>query len=142
MNPASTIIPTSKGNVIIRPAVPADANQYSNLRMEALRDNPTAFGSSYETPENWSLEWALKSLNGSLLERGIFAAEFDQTLLGMAVIRRGSGLKTLHSATIGGVFVRPEWRGHRIVSGLIEACFSWAREQQVVVVKLAVVTTN
>jgi RimJ/RimL family protein N-acetyltransferase len=133
---------TPKGNIIIRPAGLADLLQLSELRLEALRDNPTFFGSSYEARENCGSEWTLRMLNTDPQEGCSFVAEFGQELFGMAAIRRFPGIKTRHSANIGGVYLRPEWRRQGIVDRLIEACLDWSMKQQVINIKLAVVTTN
>jgi RimJ/RimL family protein N-acetyltransferase len=135
----NAIISTPRGNVIIRPARLEDAIQFSGLRTEALRDNPTVFGSSYESCD---LAWALQVLKSNIQDGCNFIAESSTELLGMAGIRRNQRLKTRHSATIGGVYIRPDWRGQGIIDGLIEACLDWAKKQQVVIIKLAVVTSN
>jgi GNAT superfamily N-acetyltransferase len=142
MSPAITTISSPRGKIFIRPAGPADAIPFSELRMEALRDNPTVFGSSFEARENCTPEWALSILSGDPQEQANFVAECDGLLLGMTSIRRNRKEKVRHSAGIAGVYVRPDWRGLGIVDGLFNACFDWAQSQQVVILKLAVVTTN
>lgn len=128
--------------VTIRPAQLEDATNFSELRMEALRDNPTAFGSSYEARENCTLDWALRVLAGDPQQERSFVAEHDGILLGMASIRRAHGRKTRHSATIAGMYVKPEWREMGIVDALLGVCFEWARSNDVIILKLAVVTVN
>ena len=86
--------------------------------MQALRDNPTVFGSSYESRENCSLEWATKVLQPKSTDGAIYIAEYDQQLLGLTSILRGPGIKTRHSATIGGVFIKPGWRHLGIIDFL------------------------
>jgi len=142
MNHPITTIATTRGRIIIRPAGSTDALQFCELRQENLRDYPTFFGSSYEARENCSEEWAIKVLQGNPLEGGSFVAEYEHRLLGMTNIRRSLNIKLRHWATITGVYVRPDWRGLGIVDGLFEACFEWAKKQQLVLVKLAVVTSN
>jgi predicted GNAT family acetyltransferase len=133
---------TPKGDVTIRKAGLADTTSLSELRMEALRDNPTVFGSSFDARENCTPEWAFRVLGADPQESSIFVAGNKQELTGMAAIRRFSGQKIRHSATIGSVYIQPDWRGFGIVDALFQACFEWARAQQIVIIKLAVVTTN
>ena len=128
--------------MLIRAGEAADAIPLSELRQEALRDNPSVFGSSYEFRENCTPEWALKVLTDNPLESCNFVAESEQELVGMTAIRRSHGHKIRHQANIGGVFVRPDWRGLGIVDGLFEACFDWARQHEIVILKLAVATAN
>ena len=142
MNHPLTTIASPRGEVIIRSAGAADAIQFSEMRQENLRDYPTFFGSDYEARENCSEEWALKVLQSDPEEGSSFVAEYEHKLLGMINIRRSLKIKLRHSATITGVYVRPDWRRLGIVDGLFEACFEWARKQQLVLIKLAVVTTN
>jgi RimJ/RimL family protein N-acetyltransferase len=133
---------TSKGTVTIRLANTADAIQFSELRMQALRDNPTFFGSSYESRENCSIEWATKVLHPKSTDGAIFIAEYDQQLFGIASILRAPSIKTRHSATIGGVFIQPEWRHLGIIDAFVMECGKWAKIQNVIIIKLAVTTTN
>ena len=142
MYPPNHTLLTPKGTVTIRPGVTGDAVQLSELRQEALRDNPTVYGSSYDFLENCTPEWALKVLSEDPQENCIFLAECDHELLGMTVIRRTHGHKVRHQANLFGVFVRPDWRGLGIVDGIFAACFEWARMREIVILKLGVVTTN
>ena len=45
-------------------------------------------------------------------------------------------------ALMCGVYVRPEWRGLHLAGALIETCADWARERDVVILKLGVMTNN
>jgi RimJ/RimL family protein N-acetyltransferase len=142
MSPVPTFKQTINGRVLIRAAKTTDAPHFCDLRQEALRDHPSFFGSSYDAQENCTLEWAYRVLNIDPFDECSFIAEHNKILIGMARIRRYTGKKIEHSATIGGVYTRPDWRGQRIIDGLFDACFEWARNQQIIIVKLAVVTTN
>ena len=142
MSTSNHTISTPRGIVTIRPAVPADAIAFSDLRQEGLRDNPTVFGSSYEFRENCTPEWAARVLAEDPQEICHFIAEYNQELLGMTTIRRSRGQKIRHQANLYGVFVRPAWRGLGIVDGIFEDCFAWARVQGIVIVKLSVLIAN
>jgi len=136
------IIDTENGKVLIREAGPIDTVPFCDLRQEALRNNPTAFGSSYEFRENCSLEWATRTLQFNPRESCYFVVDSGSELLGMAGIRRNPGQKTRHSAFIYGVYIRQDWRKMGIVDGLFEVCFEWAKKNQLQIIKLAVVTSN
>jgi ribosomal protein S18 acetylase RimI-like enzyme len=60
----------------------------------------------------------------------------------MTGIRIGESPKTRHGAYIWGVYIRPEWRGLHIAEGLIEECAQWARQRNVVILKLGVMANN
>lgn len=142
MNPSNRSIETPKGLVTVRPAGLGDATAFTELRIEALRDNPTSFGSSYETRENCDLDWALRLLGADPQEAMGFVAEHEGQLVGIANIRRSRGQKLRHAASINGVYIQPDWREMRIVDNLVEACFEWAETNEIAILKLAVVTVN
>lgn len=134
-------VETKQGTIVIREANLADIEQFRELRLFALQDSPTAFGSDYETnlkqpPEFW--QDRLRKDEHSTM----FVAEHDGTLIGMTGIHRRPLPKTIHSATIIAVYIRPEWRGLRIAESLIKTCIEWARSNGVIIVKLSVNAEN
>jgi ribosomal protein S18 acetylase RimI-like enzyme len=132
---------TSRGSVLIREAKPPDATRYRELRLEALLDSPTAFSADYQI----NLRQPISFWEGRLTsdEHGImFLAEQEHTLIGMTGIRKGESPKTKHGAFIWGIYVRPAWRGLHIAEALIEMCADWARERDVVILKLGVMANN
>jgi RimJ/RimL family protein N-acetyltransferase len=134
-------ITTSRGRIILRDASPQDAERYRDLRLFALQESPTAFGSDYETSLNHPMshwEGRLKADENGLV---VFAEQNTQ-LAGMTGISRRDSSKAKHSAIIWGVYVRPEWRGLHIAGEMIESCCGWGDARGVNIVKLAVVTTN
>jgi RimJ/RimL family protein N-acetyltransferase len=137
-------IDTPRGPISIRPTREEDAAAYRDLRLEALRTHPEAFGGSYEEGLARPIErWQQNVRDGAGTDLGItYVAEAGGALVGMTGIYRDDSTKMGHRATIWGVYVRPEWRGANIADGLIGACVSWAREKQLRLVTLAVVTTN
>jgi RimJ/RimL family protein N-acetyltransferase len=132
------------GSVVIRLARETDAQNYRDLRLEALKNHPEAFSSDYET----YLVKPVSYWEDRLREQGtdssvkMYFAEHEAQLIGMAGIVRQNSPKGKHSALIISMYVRPDWRGLRIADGLIAACVDWARTEEIRVVKLAVVTTN
>jgi len=128
---------------LLRPAQPADLEALIALRLEALRTNPTAFGGDYEhslkQPPGYWLSRFLPEPNAGQV---VVTEADDGQLLGTAGISRQMGPKTLHSASIWGIYVLPEFRGQRITGAMLEACFAWGRTHGVLIVKLGVVTDN
>jgi RimJ/RimL family protein N-acetyltransferase len=130
--------------ITIRPVTEEDVAAYRDLRLEALREHPEAFGADYQTnlaePMDYWIERVRKNVGG---DTGIIYLALDSgSLVGMTGIFRGTSPKNIHSGMIWGVFVRPGWRGRGIAGRLIQACLSWGQEQGVRIAKLAVVTTN
>ena len=137
----SRLLRTSAGDVLIRTATLADVDGYRALRLEALQNHPTAFGQSYEDivarPSGYWVERLQPDPNLCL-----FFAEYEGTLIGMTGIVRPGAPKVKHSATVWGVYVNAAWRGQHIAEALIESCLDWAHANEVVIVKLAVVSDN
>jgi RimJ/RimL family protein N-acetyltransferase len=132
---------TRLGSVIVREASLADAEQFRELRLDALQDSPIAFPADYMVNVNHPISFWKKRLKTD--ETGtIFFAEHDSQLIGMMGIRRGESPKTTHDARIWGVYVRPEWRGLRIADSLIEGCIAWAKSNDVKIVKLGVTAAS
>lgn len=135
-------ITTARDRIIIRDATPADAMSFRELRLEALRDSPTAFTEDYEKNLSHPATYWEDRLTMDGDEQTIFFAEHEGKLIGMTGIARGRSPKTRHSAWIWGVYVTPEWRGLRIAEELIHACYTWAKTRNIVIVKLGVAATN
>jgi RimJ/RimL family protein N-acetyltransferase len=137
-------IDTPRGPVAIRPTCESDTAAYRDLRLEALRTHPEAFGADYEESLARPIErWQQNTRDGAGTDLGItYVAEAAGALVGMTGIYRDSGLKMRHCANIWGVYVQPQWRGMHIVDQLIVSCIAWARAHEVRQAKLAVVTTN
>lgn len=119
-----------------------DLQAFRTLRLQALHDHPEAFSADYElhSREEGGEFWKKYLAFGEAAI--LYLACHDSDLVGMTGIRRDSGPKTRHNATIWGVYVRPDWRGQGISDVLIESCCAWARETGVTIARLGVTTTN
>ena len=85
-----------------------------DLRLESLREEPLAFGSSYEEEEALSeKEWK------SHIGNAVYAMEND-TPVGMIVFIRQSHQKNKHIANIFGFYVKSSHRGNGIGERLIK----------------------
>jgi len=134
-------IPPSRGAVLIREAKPTDAIRYRELRLNALLDSPTAFSADYQINLRHPVSFWESRLTSD--EYGImFLAEHENALIGMTGVRKGESPKTRHGAYVWGVFVCPPWRGLHLAEALISTCADWARERDVVILKLGVMANN
>jgi GNAT superfamily N-acetyltransferase len=142
--PMMSTIDTPRGPVTIRPTREDDTIAYRELRLEALRTHPEAFGADYAESLARPIErWQQNVRDGAGADLGVtYVAEAGGALAGMTGIYRDSGLKMRHCGNIWGVYVRPEWRGSGVADALIEACVAWARDKNLRHAKLSVVTTN
>jgi len=132
---------TARGAIALREGSLADAAQFRDLRLNGLQDSPTAFSADYQVNFNHPMSFWEARLTFD--EHGtIFFAEYENNLIGMTGIRKGESPKTRHGAYVWGVYVRPAWRGLHIAEALIDLCDGWAREREVVILKLGVMANN
>ena len=92
-----------------------DWEKYRNIRLECLKNDPTAFGSSYEESKDISEDiWRKR------IDNVIFALAGDIPV-GMIVVIFQTRIKTKHVAEIHGFYVSTKARGQGIGSQLMEA---------------------
>jgi RimJ/RimL family protein N-acetyltransferase len=109
----------------IRRLVPSDAATYQTLRLRALGESPTAFGSSYEEERNTPVD-AIARFLAAGTNRYMFGAFVDAELVGMIGIDREQGRKEAHKAFIRSMYVRPDHRGTRIGRRLLSEALAYA----------------
>jgi ribosomal protein S18 acetylase RimI-like enzyme len=115
----------------------ADAAAYRDIRLEALADAPTAFGSDVPRERAFADAVWLERLAANPTY-GVFEAD---NLVGIATLAREPGEKSQHRANIYGVYVKPKARGRGASRQLLEAVIAAAKEI-VVQVHLCVTTSN
>jgi RimJ/RimL family protein N-acetyltransferase len=121
----------------IRLLVGADAAVYRNVRLEGLKQNPEAFGSSFEHENDKPLAW----FEERIAQSEIFGAFVDGELLGTAGYRVQDGPKRNHKGLLWGMYVRPAARNSGLGSRLVEAVVKHA-SGQVELLQLTVVSEN
>lgn len=105
--------------MLIRPLTGSDATRYQPLRLRALREHPEAFAVAFEEEQQFSLETVAHRLQQSTAERYVLGAFDGEELNGLLHFRRWEGLKIQHRASIGGMYVPPEYRGRGIGKALL-----------------------
>ncbi len=89
--------------------------EFQDLRLEALQNDPLAFGTSYEEEKDLTEnEWKRR------IKNTLFALSNDK-LVGMIVYIIENKIKTKHIANIYGVYVKKEFRGQGAGKKLIES---------------------
>lgn len=106
----NTPITTPRGAATIRTAREEDVSAYRDLRLEALRSHPEAFSSDYAENLAKPMAFWTERLKSSGSDDGvtIYLAVVDQQLMGMCGLARTSSPKLRHSATMVGMYVRPD----------------------------------
>ncbi|MCM3090540.1 MULTISPECIES: GNAT family N-acetyltransferase [unclassified Cytobacillus] len=125
----------------IRLLHPDDAEMYKELRLEGLKKNPEAFGSSYEEeasrpPELYGERFkAENSFHFGAFENG--------KLIGVVSLVRDTGLKMKHRSNIYAMYVTESARengvGKSLISKAVEKARSWDGVEQI---HLAVMSEN
>lgn len=97
---------------------PEKWRDFRDLRLEALREEPLAFGSSLDEEKVKTGSWE-RELKG-LGNKKWYFSEVDGDLVGMAAIKFSQKNKFKHLATLVGVYVKKDFRGRGIARLLTE----------------------
>jgi len=123
---------------VIRLLTAEDGEVFRQIRLEALRSEPSAFASRVEDWEKLSSdEWRRR-----LTETPVFVAFRDDEPVAIMGLMRQRSSKMAHRATIIMVYVRMTLRGAGIAANLLEAVTDHAREIEVRQLELAVTAEN
>jgi len=137
------VVHTPRGDVLIRPGREEDAGAYRQIRLEALKNHPDAFGTAYEKAAALPAEYWPERLRGAgTTAPMMFFAWAGQELVGLCGLAREDGVKVDHNADLISMYVRTEWRGVGIADALIDAVLDWGRRNGVRIVRLSVVRHN
>jgi GNAT superfamily N-acetyltransferase len=121
---------------IVRRLAPGDEEALRTIRLEALEDDPEAFGSTHEREADRPLEdWRRWFTGGAA-----FVAEADGGPIGLAAGYRDTSDRSI--AHLVSMWVRPSHRGTGAADELVRAVLAWAESEQVKCVKLTVVGGN
>jgi ribosomal protein S18 acetylase RimI-like enzyme len=114
-----------------------DAGQYRDIRLEALRCNPEAFGSSFAAESVNPVGWFADRLSRSF----VLGAFRGTELVGIAALIVQTGDKMAHKGSLVGMYVRPDARRAGVGRRLVEAIIDLARGH-VELIQLSVVEEN
>ena len=124
-------------DIRIRQLTPADAALYRGIRLAGLKQNPEAFGSTFEREFKKPLAWFFDRLKNSQ----VFGAFHSSEILGVAGFAIRDHEKEEHKGQLWGMYVRPGARGTGIAQRLVEAVIDFACSR-VELIQLSVVMGN
>ncbi len=113
-------------NLEVRALTGRDAATYRELRLEALKLAPTAFGSSYEDELARDPASVAERIAPTETQR-VFGAFRAGRLVGSVGLKRQTGLKERHKAFVWGVYVTADERGRGLAKRLMLAALEAAR---------------
>ncbi len=124
--------------VLVRETVMADWQAWRDIRLQALRDAPDAFGSTYaEQNRRGENDWRQRVAGG-----GLFLAWIPEVSAAEPAGMAGGYQAAPATVELISMFVRPRARGRRVGEALIDAVTGWARERDATSVHLWVTETN
>jgi len=128
----------------VRKLTEADAEDFRHIRLRALRDNPEAFGSSYEESLTIPLARVVQRLREeSTAGDNCILGAFEASLVGIVGFQRHPGIKEQHKAMIWGMYVIPDMRGQGIGKALMSQAIAHAESLTgLVQIYLSVVSTQ
>jgi GNAT superfamily N-acetyltransferase len=124
--------------VLVRETVGGDWQALRDIRLEGLREAPTAFGSTYEAEAGRGEEhWRQRIARG-----GTFLAYIPEVSASEPAGLIGG--YQLHPGTVElvSMYVRPRARGRGVGEALVAAVLRWARGRNAATVHLWVTETN
>lgn len=124
--------------VLVRETVLDDWQVLRDIRLEALRDAPTAFGSTYEREalrgeEHW---------RGRIARGGTFLAYLPEVGAAEPAGLIGGYQEDLVTVELVSMYVRPRARGRGVGEALVATVIGWARQRNAASVHLWVTETN
>jgi ribosomal protein S18 acetylase RimI-like enzyme len=124
-------------SIQVRQLTSADVESLREVRLEGLRLNPEAFGSTFEDEQSAPLDKFL----GWITNSQVFGAFQNSQLIGIAAFGVFTGRKDSHKGWLRAMYVRPDHRRSGAGRMLVEATLQAAR-QRVEIIQLSVVSDN
>ena len=136
------------GMVLVRETVIDDWQALRDIRLEALRDAPSAFGSSYEREAAFGEpDWLRRIARGGNFLAFIPEVRASEVRASEVRASEPAGLiggypETADIVELVSMYVRPKARGRGVGEALVAAVFAWAQARDAKTVHLWVTESN
>lgn len=111
----------------VRRLTPEDAEAVREVRLEGLKNHPENFGADHDDEAAHPIEWWRVRI-GHPAGAG-FGAWIDGQLAGIISIGQEQQKKHRHQGSIGGFYVRPQFRGRGVGDALMKAALEEAAKR-------------
>ena len=101
----------------IRRLTEGDWRAFRDIRLAALRDEPTSFGSDADYEAKLGDDWFRQVLGGNR----VFASFRDDAITGTAAWRQNASPRLAHVGSVWGMYVAPPERSRGTGKGLLDA---------------------
>ena len=125
----------------IRPLSAADGPAWRGLRLQALKQEPTSFASSFEEESQLGPVEFARHIPAEGDANALFGLFVEGVLEGAAGFVVQGGLKRRHKGLLWGVYVRPPFRGRGFAMALVQRVIDHARAR-VALVQASVTVGN
>jgi len=115
-----------------------DATLFRNVRLEAFKAHPEAFGSSYDE----LVSKPVSHFEGWLTDMVAYGAFVEDQLMGIGAYFRERGSKMRHRAYVISMYCAPELRGKGVARSVIEHIADHARAKGIIQLHLGVGADN
>lgn len=122
----------------IRRLTPADAKAFREIRIEGIRNHPTAFGSGLANV----IDQPLSYFEGWLQDLNVYGTFEDDELVAVAAFAQGKGANACHTAILIAVYARPQAQGRGIMRRMVERICQDAKQEGIEQMTLSVVSSN
>jgi ribosomal protein S18 acetylase RimI-like enzyme len=128
--------------MIIRRLAPTDAPEFRRLRLKALKESATGFGSSYSEEAKRPLA-SFKKLLTADDDNWVYGGFRGESLIGVLRLVREKGKKERHKASIYGMYVDPSERRKGTGRTLLATAIGTAKKLKGLrQIRIGVVTSN
>lgn len=107
----------------------SDSQVYQVVRLQALKNDPDSFGSTYEQEAVRPLEKYAERIQHTKNQFTLGCFDDSDSLIGIVNFAREDRLKTAHKGNVYGMYVYPEFRGQGVGRSLLLALIQKATRE-------------